>query len=817
MALSPATRFRQILQTAARRRRLVAQSPLMLFSPLMLAACSGGEGDAGPSGNPPAPVTPPPPPAAPTAVADALAVTPGAGAQTGNVLTNDTGAALTVSAVTVPGSSGGGVGAAITLNIGTLTVNADGGYSFTPNSTVLQALGVGQTASAQVTYTAQNSNGTASTTLTLTATGVNDAPVAAADAAVTVAPGSTTSFTPATPTDVDTGDVVQVRVVTLPSAGSVQTAEGTSLTVGTVLTLAQLANLRFIAPAAAQAQPVDLVLEAVDQAGATDRQTISFTVQTGGGSGGGTGGGSGGVFVPSHISLSLLDGANGVALLADNGATLSDLGSGLSGGGDYNGDGIADLVIGAPGAQTAYILLGGAAFGTGSFDLTASSSRVVTITSDFESFGTTVSLRGNLGGDARLDEVVIGAPLADSERGIAYILYDAPGSGDILLLDRVSSIAGNQGPINFDSGDRIGEVLVTLDDLDGNGRSDLLLAATGRDTPSSLQSGQPPVEDSGLTFILDGSAITPDAPARIDDLNAIARIPGNGQFGEISYLDAASGDINNDGITDLVLGSPFYSPASSNIALPGDLDGGDFINQAGGVFVRFGPAAALDGESASNGLAASAGAEGFTITIGEDLSFAGAAVAVGDLNGDGIADVALGIPNTYAFNGVGAVVVVFGADDLGTLSCGTIIVGPDGVLRGLGPGSPAISGVVFTPVPEDAGDAIDTQFGLSVDFIGDFNGDGIDDLAIGAPTPGAGSAYIVFGNGRFDTTVSVEDPDPAAILRIDGGIAGTGERVAGIGDVNEDGFADVAISAVGNGDGAVYIVYGHDPALPPIA
>ncbi|WP_425459724.1 VCBS domain-containing protein [Hankyongella ginsenosidimutans] len=69
-----------------------------------------------------------------------------------------------------------------------MTVNADGGYSFTPNSAALQALGAGQTATAQVTYTAQNSAGSASTTLTLTATGVNDAPVAGADAALTVAP-----------------------------------------------------------------------------------------------------------------------------------------------------------------------------------------------------------------------------------------------------------------------------------------------------------------------------------------------------------------------------------------------------------------------------------------------------------------------------------------------------------------------------------------------------------------------------------------------------------------------------------------------------
>ncbi|WP_425459725.1 integrin alpha [Hankyongella ginsenosidimutans] len=221
--------------------------------------------------------------------------------------------------------------------------------------------------------------------------------------------------------------------------------------------------------------------------------------------------------------------------------------------------------------------------------------------------------------------------------------------------------------------------------------------------------------------------------------------------------------------------------------------------------------------SASNGLAASGGADGFSITIVEDLSLAGASVSVGDLNGDGIDDIALGIPNTYAFGGVGAVAVIFGAEDLGTRSGGAITIGADGVLRGVAAGAPVIAGVVFTPVPETAGDEVDTSFGLSVDFIGDFNGDGIDDLAIGAPQPGAGAAYVVFGHETFASTVSVENADPTAILRIDGGIAGTGERVEGIGDANDDGLADLAVSAVGAGDGAVYIVFGHDPALPPIA
>ncbi|QCI79579.1 hypothetical protein E6W36_08605 [Hankyongella ginsenosidimutans] len=107
MASNPATRFQTYLQARRRRRRLEA-GPLMLFSPLLLAACGGGE--AGPSGNPAAPAnpSPPAPPAAPTAVADTLAVTPGAGTQTGNVLTNDTGATLAVSAVSIAGGSGGG-------------------------------------------------------------------------------------------------------------------------------------------------------------------------------------------------------------------------------------------------------------------------------------------------------------------------------------------------------------------------------------------------------------------------------------------------------------------------------------------------------------------------------------------------------------------------------------------------------------------------------------------------------------------------------------------------------------------------------------
>ncbi|RMH01725.1 MAG: hypothetical protein D6702_10610 [Planctomycetota bacterium] len=195
---------------------------------------------------------------------------------------------------------------------------------------------------------------------------------------------------------------------------------------------------------------------------------------------------------------------------------------------------------------------------------------------------------------------------------------------------------------------------------------------------------------------------------------------------------ACVADIDGDGMDDFVIGIPFADPNGRN--------------NAGRVVVRSGATGAvlltIDGAKANNKL--------------------GSAVAgVGDLDNDGVPDLLIGAPET----------------DVG----GLIDAGSAAVLSG------ATGGLIF----RFDGGAANDRFGNAVADAGDVDGDGLDDLLVGAwwADPGgislAGSAYVFSG-----ATGSL-------IHRFDGSALGDalGGSVAGIGDLDGDGFDDVAVGA----------------------
>jgi hypothetical protein len=302
-------------------------------------------------------------------------------------------------------------------------------------------------------------------------------------------------------------------------------------------------------------------------------------------------------------------------------------------------------------------------------------------------------------------------------------------------------------------------------------------------------------------------------PAQSLDLTTAAgqRVAG-GAAGDAAGTSAADvGDVNGDGLADYLVGAPGFDYAGRDgsgaafLVLGGD---GSALTLAGpdARYVRFGGAAAGDR--------------------------AGTAVApAGDVNGDEYPDVVVGAPHDHAgalaSTAQGRAYVIFGGPqmgdeshrdiDLGALgSNGFTILGPQ---RALGPGG----GLSGRP-----GKEFGAQFAAreASDYVsdGDLNGDGLDDVVIGASAEGrslvgaSGVVYVIYGRAGTATVDLTLSGDPGSDgFRVFGALADdrAGESTTVVGDSNDDGFGDLALVAPGAdvsgrlNAGSAYVVYGR--------
>lgn len=549
-------------------------------------------------------------------------------------------------------------------------------------------------------------------------------------------------------------------------------------------------------------------------------------------------------------------------------------GSSVAGVGDSNGDGFADVVVGAPGwddtdadADTdnegrAFLYLGS------STGLPAIASvRLDPADQSNSGFGNSIA-----GGDMDADgfaDVVVGAPVFDS-RGAAYIFRgraDGISFFESLTLDPSDDPAANFGSSAAAAGD-----------VNGDGFGDVVVGAPQAVSDSGT------IEGRAYVFLGSSDGLATEAAFTFDPTDQ-----GGALFGSAV---AGAGDTNGDGFADVLVGAPGWDGEASDegraylylgaesgaptlgwtidptdqagasfgasLSSAGDTNGDGFADVvvgapgAGDAFVAEGNAYLFLGSA--TGLGGTQWVEGPTDEV--DAGFGFSVSGVGDVNGDGFGDVVVGAPYwsditgmTAAFQGSAYVYLgsldglgpdyawvdsgagvfgayfgfsVAGAGDLNGDGFGDVLVGAPGWNEaGMSEGRVYIyHGSVwglsdFPGDVTDPADQNDARFGATVAGVGDINGDGLDDAMAGAPTFDSefvdeGRAYLALGVAGSAEVEGIWQRDPSDQIA-----AAYGSTVAAAGDVNGDGFADVLVGASGwDGDaideGRAYVYYGGD-------
>ena len=428
--------------------------------------------------------------------------------------------------------------------------------------------------------------------------------------------------------------------------------------------------------------------------------------------------------------------------------------------GDVDGDGLDDILTGAyddddmgSNAGAAYLILGKSLQEHGTFGISNADYKIVGENAgDWAGF---VVDGGDVDGDG-LDDILIGAyGVADKGpiTGAAYLLLGTSfGSEKIIYLSQADYKFTGEG-----ADDYAGYALTIPGDVDGDNKSDILIGASGQDEGGL---------NSGAGYLILASSL--GAESQIELSQADYKFIGEAPDSWAGYSISGAGDVDGDGLTDILLGADGDDGGTeshvSYLVLANSLGQNStiYLSQADYKFI---------GE--------------------ESYDYASQVSSAGDVDGDGLDDIIIGAAgHDNGGSGAGAAYIIL-ASSLGMYS------------------EISLAQADYRLIGENPYD----YAGSTVANAGDIDGDGLDDILVGALDyhahfPYQGAAYVVLGNQLQmyrDLQLS------QAKYRLRGNERDyAGVAVSSAGDIDGDGFDDILIGGYGGPDwnGVMFVVTG---------
>jgi len=471
----------------------------------------------------------------------------------------------------------------------------------------------------------------------------------------------------------------------------------------------------------------------------------------------------------THIDLGTTNLNPSITGFTISGRSDDFLGYSVSTAGDVNKDGYSDIIIGAYGKSSAYVIYGGETSSRIDIDLATITlnpvaSGFVVEGSQGDYFGFSVSTAGDVNKDGYSD-LIIGA----YGKNKAYVIYGGS-SASRTNLDLATTVLNplvTGFTISGSSGDYLGYSVSSAGDVDKDGYSDIIVGAFGKNSVYVIYGGS---ISSRTNIDLATTVLNPSTTGFTITASSSLRL-------SVSKC----GDVDKDGFYDIILGVYNQDNYDGQV----QIRRGKNSQQQNIIFPSY-----------------SFGYPSFFSIYKFSIDLLGSSVSTaGDVNGDGYDDIIIGnLHNNFVSFGV--VHVIYGSETGSLLNLDLATT----------PLDPAKTGFTIRG-------GLNDYLGYSVSTAGDINGDGYDDIIMGVHrrNNNQGAVYVVYGAktsslSNIDLTSTPLNPATTGFKITGSSGDSLGYLVSTAGDMNNDGYDDIIVTASQkeSAKGVVYVIYGGE-------